>query len=194
MESICATRESVEGSHFITSVCFYLVGCTVRVRLSTLILSFFAAESRDTSLTRFSLCVPICHTAHLHHMTEFGLRKACGGARRHQPLWETPRRSEWSYRSGFSNIYPFSPYVTPHSPHVSEFNSFFSSEDEMEVWREGMRQMAKFRHVFVKLSMMGYAVPGWTADGEKEELVKQVCCPPSVDPPPPQSTFCPPLR
>ena len=26
---------------------------------------------------------------------------------------------------GFSNIDPFSPYVTPHSPHISEFNSFF---------------------------------------------------------------------
>ena len=25
--------------------------------------------------------------------------------------------------TGFSNIYPFSPYVTPHSPHISEFNS-----------------------------------------------------------------------
>ena len=149
MESICATRESVEGSHFITSVCFYLVGCTVRVRLSTLILSFFAAESRDTSLTRFSLCVPICHTAHLHHMTEFGLRKACGGARRHQPLWETPRRSEWSYRSGFSNIYPFSPYVTPHSPHISEFNSIFSAaleepqhERHLHTVREAMRACA----------------------------------------------------
>ena len=26
------------------------------------------------------------------------------------------------------NIYPFSPYVTPHSPHISEFNSFFKVE------------------------------------------------------------------
>ena len=26
---------------------------------------------------------------------------------------------------GFSNIDPFSPYVTPHSPHISEFDSFF---------------------------------------------------------------------
>ena len=25
--------------------------------------------------------------------------------------------------TGFSNIYPFSPYVTPHSPHISAFNS-----------------------------------------------------------------------
>ena len=65
------------------------------------------------------------------------------------------------------------------------------SEDEMKVWREGMRRMAKFRHVFVKLSMMGYAVPGWTADSEKEELVKQVCCPPSVDPPAPIHVLSP---
>ena len=34
---------------------------------------------------------------------------------------------------------------------------------ELQVWREGMDQMAALPNVYVKLSMLGYAVPGWAA-------------------------------
>ena len=51
--------------------------------------------------------------------------------------------------AGFSNIYPFSPYVTPHSPHISEFNSIFSAaleepqhERHLHTVREAMRACA----------------------------------------------------
>ena len=51
--------------------------------------------------------------------------------------------------TGFSNIYPFSPYVTPHSPHISEFNSIFSAaleepqhERHLHTVREAMRACA----------------------------------------------------
>lgn len=42
---------------------------------------------------------------------------------------------------------------------------------ELAMWRSGMKQLAAHEHVFVKLSMLGYAVPGWVADKAKEELV-----------------------
>ena len=40
---------------------------------------------------------------------------------------EQPRGAEAQsalFMCEVSNIYPFSPYATPHSPHISEFNSF----------------------------------------------------------------------
>ena len=34
--------------------------------------------------------------------------------------------SEYMFCFVFSNMYPFSPYVTPHSPHIPEFDSFLT--------------------------------------------------------------------
>ena len=47
-------------------------------------------------------------------------------------------------------------------------------EKELGVWREGMKAMARLPHVNVKISMLGYCVPGWTRTKEREELVKQL--------------------
>ena len=50
-----------------------------------------------------------------------------------------------------------------------------SAEDDakiMSVWKEGIAALAALPHVHVKLSMVGYSVPGWQADAAKEEQVK----------------------
>ncbi|KAL1515380.1 hypothetical protein AB1Y20_002009 [Prymnesium parvum] len=41
-------------------------------------------------------------------------------------------------------------------------------------WRRGMGMMAELRHVNVKISMLGYVVPGWTESAEKEDLLRQL--------------------
>jgi len=47
-------------------------------------------------------------------------------------------------------------------------------EDERKLveWRKGMALMAKLPQVYVKLSMLGYAVPGWHADQGKEDFLR----------------------
>lgn len=47
-----------------------------------------------------------------------------------------------------------------------------SDEVELARWRAGMKQMAALHNVHVKLSMLGYAVPGWHSDPAKGELVR----------------------
>jgi predicted TIM-barrel fold metal-dependent hydrolase len=42
---------------------------------------------------------------------------------------------------------------------------------ELAVWREGMEQLAALPNVHVKISMLGYALPGWAADeGTEDQL------------------------
>ena len=41
-------------------------------------------------------------------------------------------------------------------------------------WRRGMAALAALPHVRVKLSMLGFAVPGWAADAEKEAALKEL--------------------
>lgn len=45
---------------------------------------------------------------------------------------------------------------------------------ELEQWRQGMRAMAALPHVYVKLSMLGYAVPGWKKTPERTALVQSL--------------------
>jgi predicted TIM-barrel fold metal-dependent hydrolase len=40
-------------------------------------------------------------------------------------------------------------------------------------WRDGMQALAQLPHVCVKLSMVGYSVPGWHRDPAKEAIVRQ---------------------
>jgi predicted TIM-barrel fold metal-dependent hydrolase len=49
-----------------------------------------------------------------------------------------------------------------------------ADEAELAKWRAGMKQMAALPNVHVKLSMLGYAVPGWHKDPAKEELVRSL--------------------
>uniref|UniRef100_A0A6U3RVF6 Amidohydrolase-related domain-containing protein n=1 Tax=Ditylum brightwellii TaxID=49249 RepID=A0A6U3RVF6_9STRA len=44
--------------------------------------------------------------------------------------------------------------------------------EEIRVWRAGMKAMAALPHVFVKISMLGYAIPGWIRTSEREAVMK----------------------
>lgn len=48
------------------------------------------------------------------------------------------------------------------------------NEDELKVWRKGMKAMAALPNAFVKLSMMGYAVPGWIRNKERQAVLKSL--------------------
>jgi len=45
---------------------------------------------------------------------------------------------------------------------------------QLAAWRAGMAELAKLPQVYVKLSMLGFAVPGWPADPAKEQLVQEL--------------------
>ena len=48
------------------------------------------------------------------------------------------------------------------------------NEYEMDVWRKGMKAMSALPNVYVKLSMMGYAVPGWIRTKERQAVLKSI--------------------
>lgn len=47
-------------------------------------------------------------------------------------------------------------------------------EVELETWRKGMKAMSALPNVYVKLSMMGYAIPGWIRTAERQALLKSL--------------------
>lgn len=47
-------------------------------------------------------------------------------------------------------------------------------ESELEVWRKGMKAMAALPNVYVKLSMMGYCIPGWIRTKERQSVLKSL--------------------
>ena len=47
-------------------------------------------------------------------------------------------------------------------------------EEELAQWRKGMKRMAELPHVYAKISMLGYAVPGWIRTPERTGLLKQL--------------------
>lgn len=47
-------------------------------------------------------------------------------------------------------------------------------ESELAVWREGMKCIANNKNVYVKISMLGYAVPGWIRTDTRIELMKSL--------------------
>lgn len=48
------------------------------------------------------------------------------------------------------------------------------NQKELETWREGMKAMAALPHVHVKISMLGYAVPGWMRSPERMQFLKEI--------------------
>jgi predicted TIM-barrel fold metal-dependent hydrolase len=47
-------------------------------------------------------------------------------------------------------------------------------EKELAQWRAGMKAMAQLPHVSVKLSLLGYAIPGWMKSPERTALLRQL--------------------
>ena len=70
--------------------------------------------------------------------------------------------------------HPGVPVVIDHLGKVRHLRADGSADDEAKLaeWRAGMKQMAALPQVYVKLSMLGYCVPGWHATDSKEALIK----------------------
>eukprot|EP00536_Pseudo-nitzschia_multiseries_P010003 jgi/Psemu1/258647/estExt_Genewise1Plus.C_2930001 len=51
-------------------------------------------------------------------------------------------------------------------------NNTIPDEAEIAVWREGMKAMAQNKNVYVKISMLGYAIPGWIRTEGRIELMR----------------------
>ena len=47
-------------------------------------------------------------------------------------------------------------------------------QKELQTWRNGMKAMSSLPNVYVKLSMMGYAVPGWIRTPQRQSLLKSL--------------------
>ncbi|CAB9531798.1 amidohydrolase 2 [Seminavis robusta] len=45
---------------------------------------------------------------------------------------------------------------------------------ELAKWRAGMKAMAEVPHVYVKLSMLGYAIPGWIKTPQRREFLQSL--------------------
>lgn len=48
------------------------------------------------------------------------------------------------------------------------------NNDELVTWRTGMKAMAALPHVCVKISMLGYAIPGWCRTTEKVKVMRDL--------------------
>jgi len=53
-------------------------------------------------------------------------------------------------------------------------NNPVPDSQELDVWRRNMALMAALPQVYVKISMLGYAVPGWKRTPERVELMRQL--------------------
>jgi len=72
--------------------------------------------------------------------------------------------------------YPTVPVVIDHMGKPRHLEADGGAEDTAKIaeWREGMKLMAALPQVCVKLSMLGYSVPGWHTDATKEALLKSL--------------------
>ena len=79
--------------------------------------------------------------------------------------------------------YPNIPVVIDHlgkprtllGPDTPDNQNTVPNQAELETWRTGMKLMAALPHVYVKISMLGYAVPGWIRSAERIDLVRTLC-------------------
>ena len=51
-------------------------------------------------------------------------------------------------------------------------NNTTLDETELTVWRNGMKAMAQNKNVFVKISQLGYVIPGWILTQERIEMMR----------------------
>ena len=56
-----------------------------------------------------------------------------------------------------------------HAGKVRKLDGSEGDAAKIEAWRAGVTALAKLPQVRVKLSMLGFLVPGWTDDAAKEE-------------------------
>jgi predicted TIM-barrel fold metal-dependent hydrolase len=59
-------------------------------------------------------------------------------------------------------------------PDTEDNQNTIPDEKELATWREGMKAMASNQNVYVKISMVGYAVPGWIRNLSRIDLVRSL--------------------
>jgi predicted TIM-barrel fold metal-dependent hydrolase len=59
-------------------------------------------------------------------------------------------------------------------PDIDDNQNATPNEQELAVWRGGMKAMAANDNVYVKISMVGYAVPGWIRHKSRIDLMKSL--------------------
>ena len=50
----------------------------------------------------------------------------------------------------------------------------FDDKPQLDVWKTGMKEIAKLPHVYCKLSMLGYGIPGWHKSEQGQTLMKEL--------------------
>jgi len=53
-------------------------------------------------------------------------------------------------------------------------NNLALNEVELTVWRDGMKALAQNKNVYVKISMLGYVIPGWIRTKERKQLMRSI--------------------
>jgi predicted TIM-barrel fold metal-dependent hydrolase len=59
-------------------------------------------------------------------------------------------------------------------PDVTDNHTTQPNESELACWRKGMNRMARNPNVYVKISMLGYVIPGWIRTEERVALMKSL--------------------
>lgn len=59
-------------------------------------------------------------------------------------------------------------------PDIPENTTIPMNQREIDVWRKGMAAMAALPNVYVKISMLGYAIPGWMRNGKRIEEMRRL--------------------
>lgn len=59
-------------------------------------------------------------------------------------------------------------------PDTDDNQNTVPDAQELAKWRKGMQAMATNQNVYVKISMVGYAVPGWTRSPSRIDLVRSL--------------------
>merc|ERR1711972_239665 len=74
----------------------------------------------------------------------------------------------------FLKDFPNVPVVLNHVASLKLEGDADLDSDTGKVWREGMKALAALPHVYCKLSMLAYTVPGWWKTDEGKEKAKRV--------------------
>ena len=59
-------------------------------------------------------------------------------------------------------------------PPTKENTKICPNESTLKVWRDGLKLMASFPNVYIKLSMLGWVVPGWSICSKREAIIRDL--------------------
>jgi len=76
--------------------------------------------------------------------------------------------------------YPNIPVVIDHLGKPMQILGKDNSEmmpdnEKLKVWRRGMEAMAALPNVYVKISMLGWIIPGWISSARRVDMIRNIC-------------------